>query len=203
MSVERRDPGLLLWFRAGHDGRVTATPRTIFYTAASIDGFIATPENSLDWLFTQQIDQQGPMGYEPFIQKIGALAMGATTYAWIMRHSAETGEPWAYDIPCWVFTHRHFEVPEKGDIRFTKAAIPHVHKEMTAAAGGRDLWIVGGGDLAGQFADHGLLDEITVCCAPVTLGAGAPLLPRRLDLRLAETARNGDFVCATYDVLHP
>ena len=52
---------------------------------------------------------------------------------------------------------------------------------MTRAAGDRNIWIVGGGDLAGQFADAGLLDEVIVSIAPVTLGAGAPLLPRRLD----------------------
>ena len=51
---------------------------------------------------------------------------------------------------------------------------------MAAAAGGRNLWVVGGGDLAGQFADAGLLDEVLVTIAPVTLGAGAPLLPRRI-----------------------
>ena len=67
---------------------------------------------------------------------------------------------------------------------------------MAAAAGNRNLWIVGGGDLAGQFADAGLLDEVIVSIAPVTLGAGAPLLPRRIELRLDETDRNGDFVCA-------
>ncbi len=180
-----------------------SSPRTRYYTAASIDGFIATAENSLDWLFTHQIDQNGPMGYEPFLSEIGALAMGATTYAWLTQHAARTGEPWPYAIPCWVFTHGHSGPPAQGDIRFTHAPIPAVHAEMSAAAAGRDLWIVGGGDLAGQFADHGLLDQVTVCLAPVTLGSGAPLLPRRLDLRLTDTARNGDFVCATYAVLDP
>lgn len=58
-----------------------------------------------------------------------------------------------------------------------------------------------GGNLAGQFADAGLLDEIIVSIAPVTLGSGKPLLPRRLDLRLAETSRNRAFVCARYQVL--
>ena len=63
------------------------------------------------------------------------------------------------------------------------------------------MWLVGGGDLVGQFADLGLLDEILVTFAPVTLGAGAPLLPRRLELRLEETGRNGDFVGARYSVV--
>jgi dihydrofolate reductase len=71
---------------------------------------------------------------------------------------------------------------------------------MVRAAGGRNVWIVGGGDLAGQFADAGLVDEVLVTIAPVTLGAGAPLLPRRVELRLEETGRNGDFVAVRYSV---
>jgi dihydrofolate reductase len=71
---------------------------------------------------------------------------------------------------------------------------------MVRAAGDRNVWIVGGGDLAGQFADAGLLDEVIVSIAPVTLGAGAPLLPRRIELRLDELGRNGDFVAVRYSV---
>jgi dihydrofolate reductase len=74
---------------------------------------------------------------------------------------------------------------------------------MAAAAGGRNRWIVGGGDLAGQFADAGLLDEVIVYVAPVTLGAGAPLLPRRIELRLEELGQNGEFACARYAVVRP
>lgn len=181
----------------------TTSPRTRYYTASSLDGFLATTDNSLDWLLSRQIDQDAPLGYNPFIGDIGAMAMGATTYEWVMHHSERTGEPWAYDIPCWVFTHRRLHAPDDADVRFTQASIPDVHAEMTAAAEGGDLWVVGGGDLAGQFADHGLLDEVTVCLAPVTLGSGAPLLPRRLDLRLTETTRNHDFVCVRYDVVRP
>ena len=74
-------------------------------------------------------------------------------------------------------------------------------REEMAAAGGKNLWIVGGGDLAGQFADAGLLDEVIVYIAPVTLGSGAPLLPRRVELRLEELGRNRDFACARYAVV--
>jgi dihydrofolate reductase len=72
---------------------------------------------------------------------------------------------------------------------------------MVAAASDRNVWIVGGGDLAGQFADAGLLDEVLVSFAPVTLGEGAPLLPRRIELRLEEVGRNGDFVAARLAVV--
>ena len=71
---------------------------------------------------------------------------------------------------------------------------------MVEAAGDRNVWVVGGGDLAGQFADHGLLDELLVMIAPVTLGAGRPLLPRRIELNVEDVARNGDFACATFTV---
>ena len=66
---------------------------------------------------------------------------------------------------------------------------------------GVDVAIVGGGDLAGQFNDAGLLDEVIVSIAPVTIGAGAPLLPRRIELRLDELGRNGDFVAARFSVV--
>ena len=74
---------------------------------------------------------------------------------------------------------------------------------MVAAAGGKDVWVVGGGDLAGQFADAGLLDEIITYIAPVTLGSGRPLLPRRLELRLEETQPNRAFVTARFSVVGP
>ena len=78
-----------------------------------------------------------------------------------------------------------------------------LHPELIAAAGGKDVWVVGGGDLAGQFADAGLLDEVMVSIAPVTLGAGCPLLPRRYDLELLATGRNTGFLCARYRVAGP
>lgn len=171
---------------------------THFFTASSLDGFIATAEHSLDWLLKQDIDPEGPMAYQGFEKEIGALAMGASTYEWVMRH--EEGQ-WAYVQPTWVFTHRELEVPDGADIRLTQDDIPSVHAEMLTAAGGKDLWIVGGGDLAGQFADDGLLDEVWVQYAPVTLGSGAPLLPRELDLELLEVARNRSFLCGRYRVL--
>jgi dihydrofolate reductase len=72
---------------------------------------------------------------------------------------------------------------------------------MLAAAGDRDLWLVGGGDLAAQFAVRGLLDEVVVSLAPVTLGGGFPLLPRHVELRPLEVAANGEFACLRYAVV--
>jgi len=171
---------------------------TQYYTATSLDGFIADEHNSLDWLFTRDQDRAGPLNYADFIAGVGALAMGSTTYEWLLEHERRA---WPYEIPCWVFTHRQLQVVPGAAVTFTQADVRAVHAELTAAAGDRNVWIVGGGDLAGQFADAGLLDEVIVYVAPVTLGAGAPLLPRRVELHVEETAKNGDFVTARYSVV--
>jgi dihydrofolate reductase len=177
---------------------------TQYYTATTLDGFIADAEDSLDWLFTRDQDRGGPLNYAEFVARVGALAMGATTYEWILGRLS-SGEnaadrKWPYDVPCWVFTHRELPVAPDARIELTRAGVATVHAEMRAAVGDRNLWIVGGGDLAGQFADAGLLDEVIVYVAPVTLGRGKPLLPRRVELSLEETGRNGDFVCSRYAV---
>lgn len=176
------------------------TMRTVYYTAATLDGFIADEHDSLDWLFVQDQDEAGLLNYQDFIKDVGAIAMGATTYEWILAHNARTGDAWAYDMPSWVFTHRDL-APAAESVTVTAAPVPQVHAEMAAAAGGKDVWVVGGGDLAGQFADAGLLDEIITYVAPVTLGAGRPVFPRRYDLRLVELGRNKAFVCARYEVV--
>lgn len=169
---------------------------TQYYTASSVDGFIATTDHSLDWLLSRDIDQAGPMSYPSFREHVGAMAMGATTYQWILDHD----EGWDYTLPAWVFTHREFSAPD-GDVRFTQAPVAEVHAEMVPAAGGLNVWVVGGGDLVGQFCDAGLLDEVWVQYAPVTLGDGAPLLTRRVELRLEELAQNREFACGRWSVV--
>jgi dihydrofolate reductase len=175
--------------------------RTTYYTATTLDGYIADEHHSLEWLFKQDIDQEGPLNYNEFIARVGALITGASTYQWILDHNERTGEKWTYSMPSWVFTHREFAAADGADVRFVSGDVKAVHAEAVAAAQGKDIWVVGGGDLAGQFADAGLLDDVLVSIAPVTLGAGAPLLPRRLDLKLRETSRNRHFVTAAYDVV--
>lgn len=168
---------------------------TIYYTGCSLDGFIATPEHSLDWLTSRDIASDADMGFETFKPRVGASAMGASTWQWLLDHEPE----FVQDSPTWVLTHRDFAPAEQ--VRFTSAAVSEVHAQMREAAGDKDIWIIGGGDLVGQFHDAGLLDEVWIQYAPVTLGGGAPVLPRHVELRLEEVARNRDFMCGRYSVV--
>ena len=171
--------------------------RTQYYTAASLDGFLATEDDSLDWLTS--LGDLGTSSYPAFIAEVGALAMGSATYTWILGHgeevAAETGSPWPYAQPTWVFTRRRLPSVAGADVRFAQGDVRPVHAEMREAAGGKNLWIAGGGDLAGQFFDAGLLDEMIVQVGSVTLGRGKPLFPRRAlypALRLASVHPMGE-----------
>ena len=156
--------------------------KTQYYTATSLDGFIATEDHSLDWLFA--LGDVAETSYPAFIADVGALAMGSGTYEWLLRHAdevvAQMGSPWPYTQPTWVFTTRTLPSIPGADIRFVQGDVRPVHAAMREAVGDRNVWIAGGGDLAGQFHDAGLLDEMIVQVGSMTLGAGKPLFPRRL-----------------------
>jgi dihydrofolate reductase len=177
--------------------------RLIYYTACTLDGYLADPDDSLEWLLRQPLDEGGANDYDRFIAGIGAVVMGSTTYEWILRHDPAG---WAYAVPTWVMTSRELPLPQgdpSPDVRFASGPVRSVYERMAEVAGGKDLWVVGGGDLVGQFADEGLLDEIITSIAPVTLGAGRPLLPRRYDLELVDVARNAAFITARHRFIGP
>ena len=189
-----------------HHGQVA---KTQYYTATSVDGYIADPNNSLEWLF--EVPRNGGRGYDvftDFFAGVGAMAMGATTYEWVLDHDdlLEHPEKWkGYygETPCWVFTHRELPSIPGADVRFVQGDVASVHEEMVAAAGEKNVWLVGGGELVGTFADRGLLDEIWLGVQPVFLGAGAPLLPRVLTskrVRLESAQKDGQQALLVYSV---
>ena len=148
--------------------------KTQYYVAASIDGYIADRENRLDWLLSMRMPADVLAHYDSFIAGVGALAMGAKTYEFFL----DAQEPWPYgDTPAWVFTHRKLPPLPGANLRFTAAGVEAVHRDMVSAAAGRNIWLVGGGDLVAQFAARGLLDELWLGVVPVILGGGVPLLP--------------------------
>jgi dihydrofolate reductase len=179
---------------------------TIYYTATSLDGFIADPDDSLQWLFDVPQSAETEKSLRDFVLGTGAMVMGATTYQWCLDHDDYLAHPsrWtkAYgDTPCWVLTHRDLPPIPGCDIRIGPRDVAELHPELVAAAGGKDVWVLGGGDVAGQFADAGLLDEIHLGVTPVALGAGAPLLPRRLlsdRLALRSVEQVGQFALLVY-----
>ena len=180
-----------------------------YYAAATLDGYIAESDDSIGLAHRLRGQLRGSRlgreqaGYEAFYEGIGALVMGSVTYEWVLAH----GGAWAYvGKPTWVLSTRELERPEgeEVDVRVVDAEVPDLIDEMLGAAGDQDLWIVGGGNVASQFADHGLLDRVEVTVVPVVLGEGKPLFDRRLpggpmQLITARTFSSG-MVGLTYEV---
>jgi len=161
-----------------------------YYYAQSLDGYIAESDDGLRWLTRfdgeTEIDASTATdgAYDQFFAEVGALAMGSRTYEIILTQGG-----WPYDdTPAWVFTRRTLPVPADADIRFADGAVGPVLAQMRAAAGERNVWIVGGGDLAMQLAADNLLDELHVTIVPVVLGDGIPAFSGRLESRLRLTA---------------
>jgi len=167
---------------------------TVYYCASSLDGYIATADDNLGWLlgyqgsFEHPAAEPGPMSgggaYERFYAGVGALVSGSTTYEWILDHLDAAGDgEWPYrGKPCWVLSSRELRLPagEEVDVRIANASPSELYAEIAAAAGDGMLWVVGGGSVASQFADAGLLDEVHLTVVPVVLGAGKPLFERPL-----------------------
>jgi dihydrofolate reductase len=182
--------------------------RVIYNAAATLNGFIADEQDSLSWLFA--VAGGDAPDTAAFLRGIGALVMGSTTYEWVLRQERILDRPGRWheldyvgDRPAFVFTTRSLPVPEGADVRFVSGAVTDALPELAAAAGDGDIWVLGGGDLAGQFLDADALDELQVSVAPVTLTGGAPLLPRRVEadrLELLSAARHGQFVHLVYAV---
>src|SRR6266511_1833496 len=138
-------------------------PRTVYYAAASLDGYIAEADDSIDWLtgyegsYDGRDAQPAKGAYDRFYDGIGALVSGSVTYEWILDHMTRTGGDWPYaGKPCFVLGSRELAVPEGDDVdvRIVERSVADLQPELGAAAGYRALWIVGGGNVASQFGDH-------------------------------------------------
>ncbi len=172
-----------------------------YCTASTLDGFLADDDDSLDWLLSQPIDEDGPMNMTAYMAGVGAIVMGYTTYQWVVDRVEAGDEPWYYaDYPVFVFTHRELAAIHPG-VHFVAGAPAELRATMEAAAGEKSVWVVGGGDLAAQFAEAGMLDEVMISYAPATVGSGRPLFPRAFDFELVEWARNEAFLCGRYRVI--
>ncbi len=177
----------------------------VYSTATTLTGQLADERHSLSWLFA--VDSEGP-DHAAFLAGIGVLVSGSSTYEWVLREEDLLAHPEKWPTyygarPMVVFTSRDLPVPDGADVRFVRGPVAEALPAIRAAAGERDIWLIGGGDLAGQFDDAGALDRLELTYAPATLPGGMPLLPRRIGpdrLVLRDVQRFGQFAHLSYDL---
>ncbi len=181
--------------------------RIIYDAATTLNGWIADENHSLDWLFA--VEGGAAPTPEQYPADAAVLVEGSHTYEWVLRNENLIAEPAKWqrlfgDKPTFVFTSRELPVPDGADVRLICGEVTDALPALPAAAGDSDIWVIGGGELAGQFFDAGALDRIALSVAPAALTGGAPLLPRRIGadrLRLVSAYPQGQFARIIYDVL--
>jgi len=145
--------------------------RILGYIAASLDGYIAASDDSLDWLFKYDDMDLGEHDYRTFIKSIRTVVMGRATYDWI----AAEDTPWAYEAQrTLVVTRTPIDNP-KGKLE-TRSNVDALIEELRALDDG-DVWMLGGGQLQMAFMERGALDEIEIYVIPEIIGGGTPLFP--------------------------
>lgn len=185
-------------------GSVSAMTSIVYNTATTLNGFLADEQNSLAWLFA--VDNAQAPDMAAFMERIGVFVEGSTTYEWVLKEENLVAEPHKWQQfygsrPTFVFTSRQLAVPAGADVRFVSGPVADALPAILAAAEGKDVWLVGGGELAGAFLDIDAVDEIVLSVAPAALPAGAPLLPRAVGserLTLESAVKCGQFAQLTY-----
>lgn len=169
----------------------------VCYIAESLDGYIATEDDSLEWLF--KVEGEGDAGYSEFMETIDTVVMGRRTYDWVME--MEKGEYPYKNIKTYVFS-RTIPASAAGEVEFTDMAIPAFAEQLKGEPG-KNIWVVGGSTLLAGFLEAGLIDEFIISVAPVTIGSGIPLFQKTVlatEYKLRDVKRYGEFAQLHYEL---
>ncbi|MBO0995999.1 dihydrofolate reductase family protein [Bacillus sp. SD088] len=176
---------------------MTDSRKVVLFIAVSLDGYIATKEESLEWLF--KVEGEGDNGISEFLNTIDTILMGKTTYDWIMEHEGDNSWPYA-DKDCYVFTRS--SIANTQQVKFISPNIPDFVNELKKQAG-KNIWMVGGGELLSSFLKENAVDEFIITVAPTLIGSGIPLFKNgdyHLELSLKKTRKFNQFVELHYTV---
>ena len=168
----------------------------VVFIAATIDGYIATKVDSLEWLF--KVEGEGDNGYSEFYETVDTVVMGKRTYDWLMDQELEEF-PYK-NKECYVFTRSSFQDTE--DVRFVNEDVREFVETLQLKEG-KSIWIVGGGELLFYFIKEKLVDEFIITLAPTILGNGIPLFKEgdyQLDLSFTGMKSYNQFVELRYSV---
>lgn len=171
--------------------------KLVLYIASSLDGYIATDEHNLDWLFT--VEGEGDNGYSRFYESVDTILIGRITYDWIIEH--EKGAFPYKGKECYVFTRTKKDDNEY--VNFICEDVVQFSKELKNR-NGKNIWLVGGGNLLKTFIEEKLVDEIIITIAPLLLGKGIPLFRDssfQTSLSLKSINRFNQFVELHYEVV--
>jgi len=175
--------------------------KTVLYIAASLDGYIARPDGSLDWLTSVPAPQTGDYGYNELLESIGTIIMGRKTYETIIGFGVDW--PYTGKNTYVATTNKNVQVKSPDTYLLTDPINEFVRKLKQKTQ--KDIWLAGGGEVIAKFINKGLLDTIIITLIPKIIGTGIPLFSDNLketNWRLINTQSfNTGVVNLTYEKL--
>lgn len=184
----------------------SAKSRVTIHMAASLDGFIARKDGSVDWLETSDTFEGGETldqeYVEEFLRTIDCYVMGSRTYQTALDFEAR-GLGWAYgDKPTFVLTTRTLRKTRQ-TVEFHSGDLDLLVNERLKP-NFRSIWFVGGGEVSGECLRRGLADEVRYSIMPILIGTGIPFfdrLDKDVALHLVEAkAYKSGMVALRYEV---
>ncbi|WP_033544004.1 dihydrofolate reductase family protein [Planococcus sp. CAU13] len=170
--------------------------KIVCYIAQSLDGYIATEDDSLDWLF--KVEGEGDAGYSEFMETIDTVVMGRRTYDWVME--MEKGEYPYPGLKSYIFSRTVSPNASSENIEFTDMDIPAFADKLKSQPG-KNIWVIGGSRLLADFMESGLIDEFIISIAPIIIGKGIPLFQKSdlmTEYKLKDIKRYGEFAQLHY-----
>ncbi|SDN77691.1 Dihydrofolate reductase [Psychrobacillus sp. OK028] len=170
--------------------------KLVLFIATSLDGYIATEDDSLEWLF--KVDGEGDNGYSEFYETVDTVIMGRRTYDWLLEQELES---FPYEgKECYVFSRKLSEDNE--NVQFFSGDVGALTNQLKNKEG-KNIWVMGGGDLIHSFIKERLVDELIVTVSPVLIGKGIPLFKEfdfEIELTLKSINRFNQFAELHYEV---
>jgi dihydrofolate reductase len=169
---------------------MTKHRNVIVHIATSADGYIARPDGDLEWL-TSRPAPEGFYGMSAFMSSIDTKLLGRKTYELSLRMGATFDSKSRYIV----FSRHAPPADAPSSVEFVKGAIgPFVSRLQEQP--GKDIWLMGGGEIIASFLDEHAIDEFIISVVPMFIGDGIPLIARRhrhvpLDLHSVERFEDG------------
>jgi dihydrofolate reductase len=147
--------------------------KIIVNIATSVDGYVARRDGSLDWL-TERPRPQGFYGLPEFERSTDAKILGRKTF----DRALQMGARFTADAVRYVFSRRPPPASLPPGVHFVTESIAAFATRLCAQPG-KNVWMMGGGEIIASFLDQGAIDEFIITVIPIFIGEGIPLIPQR------------------------
>jgi len=158
--------------------------KVVYGVGISLDGYIARPDGAVDFLFMPRDYSMGP-----FFKRIGEAAMGRKTYEMGLKMGGGSFD--GQGMKCFVFSNSQ-DAGERGGVTFVKDSPKNWLASMQKKRE-KDIWLMGGGELARAFLEQDLVDELYLGVVPTLIGEGIPAFPSGFPQREFALVENKTF----------